>query len=245
MSIAPKTVAVVAIVAAISVALGCGRPELSERVAIPVSTSTPTPINPEVILKRASQVMEELESLHFLLSHELGRTQLGPGLVIDEVEGDIASPDRLSVMFSGSFGTGFAINVSLISIEGASYMTNPFTGEWEVGPTGVSALGFFDPRRGIGSMISQVDKLSLLTDATDRHGMYKIGGYLMTEALAPLLGTTLVGESVRVELTIDAERLYLIEARIIGRVAPTDDKNIIRVVALSAFDKPISIEAPL
>ena len=245
MAVAPKALAVAAIATVVSITLGCGLSESPERAALAEPIPTPTPINPEAVLERAGRVMEGLESLHFRLSHERGRTQLIPGLVIDEAEGDVASPDGLSVTFSGSYGTGFAVRASLISVGGASYMTNPFTGEWEAGPTGVSALGFFDPRRGIAAMMSQVDQPSLLKGATDRRNVYMIGGDLVTEALAPLLGTTLVGETVRVELTIDADRLYLLEARIDGRVTPTDDEDVVRIVTHSAFNSPISIEAPL
>ena len=92
--------------------------------------------------------MEGLDSFHFRLHHEKGAMELVAGLVIDEMEGDVASPDKLSVTFSGSLG-GLTLEASLITLGDSGYITNPLTGEWESGPTGVSSFGFFDPSKGI------------------------------------------------------------------------------------------------
>ena len=189
--------------------------------------------------------MANLQMFHFRIHHESGGLELLPGLVIDEVEGDVINPDKLSMEFSGSLGTGLTIKASLITLGDAGYMTNPLTGEWEKGPTGISSLGFFDPSSGIVTMMSQVDEVRVLDDGPGSRGVHRLGGSLPVEALVPLVGTTLEGVSVVVELTIDAGDSYLLEARFVGPVTPTDPDDVVRVITLSAFDEPISIEAPL
>ena len=163
-----------------------------------------------------------------------------PGLLIQEAEGDVISPDKISTDFSGSFG-GFAVKSSLITIGDKSYMTNPLTGQWEDVPTDVSPLGFFNPRQGIASMMSQVTSPTLLPGGGDS---IRVQGRIPAEALAPLLGATVKGTTVAVELAIDANELYLLEAVFDGRVTPTEIDGVIRVIRLSRFNEPITIEPP-
>jgi hypothetical protein len=188
--------------------------------------------------------MEDLRTFHFRLYHERGSLELTPGLVIDEAEGDAARPDILSVSFKGSAG-GIAIRVRLITIGDAGYMTNPLTGVWEAGPAGVSSLGFFDPSSGIASMMQGLGEARLLDLADLARPAYVIAGIMPAEALGPLVGATVEHAAVRVRLTIDAERLYLLEARFEGRVTPTDADDAVRMITLSRFDEPVAIEPPI
>ena len=222
-------------------AWGCGSPRPPE----PTATLSPAPFNPEAVVRRSGEVMESLETFHFRLHHETGNLELLPGLILDEVEGDVISPDKLSLTYRGTFGTGFAIRGSLITMGDAGYMTNPLTGEWEAGPTGVSSMGFFDPRRGIAEMMSGVEELSLLDGAGDARRVYRIGGTLVADALGPLVGATLEGTNVTAELTIDVDQSYLLEARISGAVTPRDSEDVVRVIIISAFNEPLTIEPPL
>ena len=152
----------------------------------------------------------------------------------------MVKPDKISVEFSGSFA-GFFVKSGLVTIGELSYMTNPLTGQWESVPADVSPLGFFNPRRGISAMMSRVNDASLLPGDSEVH---RIKGTLPAEALAPLLGTTMQGTMVDVEMTISKRELYLTEAVFDGRVTPTERDGVIRVITLSRFDEPTTIEAP-
>ena len=74
--------------------------------------------------------------------------------------------------------------------------------------------------------------------------MYRLGGELPAEALAPFVGATLQDATVMVELTIETEGMFMAEARIMGQVKATDSEDFVRVISLSAFNEPVSIEAP-
>ena len=202
--------------------------------------ATPTPIDPGTVLRESGKVMEELASFHFHLGHRSGRTPLTASLAVKEVQGDVVKPDKMSVRFTGTFG-GFAINSKVINIGDTTHMTNPLTGQWETMDKAVSPLGFFDPRRGIASMMSRVDEASLLSAAGET---IRLGGRLPAEALARLVGTTVTGTTVTVELAIDARNLYLIEVLLDGRITPTEPDGTVRVITLSRFGEPVAIEPP-
>ncbi len=237
-SLAARPTAVAVSVALLLNMLACGRSEPA------VATPTPTPLNPAVVLERSGQVMQNLTSFHFRLHHESGSLELLPGFLIDEAQGDVINPDKISVSFSGSFGGAFAIRASLITLGEESYMTNPLTGEWQATATGVSPLGFFKPAQGIAAMMSRVDQVHQIDVKGQGQSTYRLSGNLEAEALAPLLGATLPDSTVRVDLTIDAVGYYLLRAEIAGRVTPSDDDGPVRVIELSAFDEAITIEAP-
>ena len=74
---------------------------------------------------------------------------------------------------------------------------------------------------------------------------YHLKGRLPTEALASLLGTTVKGATISVELTIDAEGLYLLEALLDGRVTVGEPDGTVRVIILSRFNESFAIEPPL
>ena len=122
-------------------------------------TPTPTPIDPEALLLASGRLMKGLEAFHFRLSHESGATALLPNLLVDEVEGDVMKPNRISVRFTGTLGS-LAFRADLITVGDASYMTNPLTGQWGPAPGEVSPLGFFSE---IDSMMAQVDQVRLVS----------------------------------------------------------------------------------
>ena len=148
-------------------------------------TPTPTPIDPEaLLLESGSGLMKRLETFHFRLSHKSGATALMPNLLVDEVEGDVMKPNRISVRFSGTLGS-LAFRADLITVGDASYMTNPLTGQWGPAPGGVSPLGFFSE---IDSMMAQVDQVKLVSSDGRVH---RLSGRIPAEALARSSGRPL------------------------------------------------------
>jgi hypothetical protein len=215
------------------VVFACGRPQ-------PTPTSTPTPLNLEALLQESGKVMEDLDSFHFELTHRSGSTPMLPNLSVREAAGDVVKPDKLSVSFSGAFGS-FAVKSSVIAIGDSSYMTNPLTGRWESIANEVSPLGFFNPREGIAAIMSQVTQVSLVS--ADAEAL-RLRGTLPAEALAPLLGAAVQGTTIAVELKLDARQLYLLEAVLDGRVTALEPDGVVRLITLSRFNQPTAIEPP-
>ncbi len=203
---------------------------------------TPTPINVEGILRRSGEATASLDTFHFRLEHnDDGSTPFSDTLDITEAEGDVASPDSISISFSGKFGGRFAMRASLITIGDDSYMTNPLSGNWEEVAAEVSPLGFFDPQRGIGAMMTGLRNPTLASKAGDE---FRIDGNLDVEALRPLLGDAAQGGSVRVEVTLEKDTLLMKKAVIEGKATANEPDGVVRTITLSQFNEPISISTP-
>ena len=158
-------------------------------------TPTPVPLSVQEILQRSGEATGVLGTFRFTLEHNKGGgTPISETVVVTEVEGEVVSPDSISITFAGTFGR-FAVKSSIVTIGSESYMTNPVTGVWEQVSTGVSPLGFFDPQEGIGSMMTQMRDAVLVSRTPEE---YRIDGILTSEELRPLLGTVLAGLDVEV-----------------------------------------------
>ena len=218
--------------------LSCGGNSTPEATATPAPT--PTPVNVEELLRLAGEATAALQSFHFLLEHNKGGTPLAPNLTVTEAEGDVASPDGISIEFAGIIGA-FAVRSSLITLGDKSYMTNPLTGVWESVPKEVSPLGFFDPKLGIGAMITGVLNPILLSSKKNE---FQVGGKLPVDALKPLLGSATQGTTVDAVLTIDADTFFLTKAVLTGRVTAPEPDGVVRTITLSEFNQPMLIVAP-
>ena len=140
----------------------------------------------------------------------------------------------------GTFGS-FAIKSSLIAMGNESYMTNPVTGNWEAMQKKASPLGFFDPLGGITSIMLFIDDVFMLDNDDE---IYVLQGVLATEHLSSLVGDTLKGGMVDLEIKIYSDTKYLVEAVIAGKIMPDDPDGIVRVITLSEFNEPVTIESP-
>jgi len=80
-------------------AVGCSGSSAEDPESSPVPTPTPTPlpIDPAELLERSGELMQGLSSFRFRINHEGGGTQLFEGMDILEAEGEVVSPDRISL----------------------------------------------------------------------------------------------------------------------------------------------------
>ena len=217
------------------VASACGG---SEPVATPVPTAEP--LTEAEVLSRSANLMAGLATFRFEMTHEVGTTEFLPGVEVEEVFGDVQPPDRLYCEFSGLFGN-IPINAKLIAIGDANYMTNPLTGEWQEIDATVSPIQFFNPKEGVSSVLDEVTGAAFVASEPD---LYKLTGKVPVGSLEALMGATVEGGIVDIEVEIDAGSLHLKLVRFIGQVTLSDTPDTVRVVTLSRFDEPVTIEAP-
>ena len=219
--------------------VGCAHSPQPDPTAIPAPT--PTPIDLAALLTRSGEATGALKTFRFQLEHNRdGGTPLTETLTVTEADGIVVSPDAVSIEFAGTVGN-FAVRSSLITLGDDSYMTNPLTGVWEQVAREVSPLGFFDPQRGIGSMMTQLQSPALVSKSDSE---FEIEGALPVEALEPLLGGLTQGTTVNARLTIDANSLFLERAILDGRVTATEPDGVVRTITLSEFNEQVTIEPP-
>ena len=217
--------------------------------ATPTPEPTPTPIpDPAAILARAAERVAAAESLGFVLEHPTGSTELSPGLLLIRAEAAANTPDRfrlaLELEASGSF-----LELEVIGIGEAAWMTNLFSGEWESVPA-AALPGRWDQAGAVfAAAIAAVESPQLagaepIEDSEGGYTAWVIRGTLPGTALAAALPGTLAEQAVPVTVWVDQSERRLPRLRLEGPLVAGDLPEVSRVLTLTALQPPAEIVAP-
>ena len=137
------------------------------------------------------------------------------------------------------------LRVEVIGIGDEGWMTNPFSHQWQSLPKGTTISAIFDPAAGIQAVAGSLQDVSVA-------GVEKVGGdntYLLEgqvdsgvlKAAAPIAEA---GLTVNVKIWVGVDDYNIRQVRLEGPFAPGEPENIVRILSLSKFDEPVSIEPP-
>ena len=222
----------------------CGGPAAT---ATPQPTPTPQP-DPAAILARAAARVAAAESLGFVLEHPAGSTELSPGLRLIRAEGAANAPDRfrlaLELEASGSF-----LELEVIGIGEAAWMTNLFSGEWESVSAAALPVRWEQAGAVFAAAIAAVESPQLagsepVADAEGGYTAWVIRGTLPGTALAAVLPGTLAEQAVPVTLWADQSERRLPRLRLEGPLVVGDLPEVSRVLTLTTLQPPAEIAAP-
>ena len=106
--------------------------------------SDPTPtLDPQLhaqeILRQSVERLLVLESAEFILEHQVGTTELLPGIEMIKVYGVADIPDKFSFTVEAEISNTF-FETSVVDIGDEAYMTNFLNGQWEEVPKDILPL---------------------------------------------------------------------------------------------------------
>jgi hypothetical protein len=218
--------------------------------AVGCATSEPTPVpttpRPQITAEQAvdqsQAAMAILDSFGFELTHESGFTTLSGALRLSRASG-IVAPGGLDLNAEASIGRAF-VRVEAVVIEERTWMTNPLTGVWSEIPPEDSPFSFLDPVKLVADILGETQEPAYVQDG-ESSGDITVTGRIPSPTLAALVGTVDPDAVPSVELTLDSGSYLLKKIIISGNVQPEDEPDTIRVITLSEFDKPVSLEPPI
>lgn len=199
------------------------------------------------LTREAADLMEALESFHFVVSHEIGTTPITAGLQMERAEGDSKTPDRLRADVDAlvpQLGNS-PIKVQVVWVGDVAKMTNPFDRtRWLDVPEG-ALQGLFDPGGGTVSALRAATGHEVTAEE-------KAGGVQSWVVTAEVDGAALKafadvaepGYTVALTLWIGQDDGLVHRIRLAGEMGPDDTAGVIRVVELSRFNDPVEIELP-
>ena len=212
--------------------------------ATPLPSLIPTPADPQTLLQESGRRMAELHTFFFKIQHQGGGTPFG-GLEVQEVSGYVISPDRMQITFTARSG-GFLLESQLITIGDETFISNPFTGEWQPSGEGASPFGFFDPQKGIAAITANATG-AIYSGQGRAKGVtaYRIRASLVADDLRAFVEETAGDAPVEAELWIGVEDLLLRKVVLRGRLTPSEVDGITRTIELNYFNRDVTIEPPL
>lgn len=230
------TVAVISCFAAL-ISCGANQPE------VPTTTPPPDP-DPVAILVNAADRFEALEFFKFTMTHENGGTPIAFGLVMEDVTGDVAAPDRLQAAI-GAFAGNLFFDVTLVAIGDRTFLTNPFTKEFEEIEGGVISSALLDPTTGISGIIRDaVDPV--LEGESEIEGVttYHVTSVIDSAQLTSIAPSAEPGLPIEVGIWIGKDDSFVYKIHMFGPMSSDEEPNITRTIRPSDFDIPVEIAMP-
>ena len=209
----------------------------------PAPTPPPAP-DPVAILQDAADRFEALEFFKFTMLHENGGTPITFGLVMEDVTGDVAAPDRLQADI-GAFAGNLFFDVTLVAIGDRTFLTNPFTKEFEEIDGGVISSALLDPATGISGIIRDAVDPVLEGEADiDGAQTYHLTSVIDSAQLTSIAPSAEPGLPIEVGIWIGKDDSLVYKIYMVGPMSSDEETNITRTILISAFDIPVEIAMP-
>lgn len=206
-----------------------------------------TPVDPRAILDQAGSKLNAVKYFHFKLTQDNGTTPL-PALPLNmqlvSAEGDVATPDRVQADVTAK-AAGANLKVKVIGIANKSWLTNPFTRQWEALPGDVSVRDIADPAGIVQGVIGQMQDVRLAgQEKVGDVQTYRIEGKTDSGSLQPTIASAEPGHPVDVQAWVGVSDGLPYRVRLSGPVNKDEAKNVVRTLELSSYDTAVDIKAP-
>lgn len=210
----------------------CGGDE-ADTAALPAAST---------VLDQSATRMEQLRSMHFLLEHDNGSTEIVRGIAMTRAEGDVVTPDKMQATVKGGLGpVNFELGIVILGKD--AWIQNPLNRRWESESITIDQV--FDPRQGVIALVrSTRDATVTGTEEVGGVNCYRLEATLDSGDLDLLPGDPEPGKSVptRAWIGVDDHLVRKVELR--GAVSEDESPNLVRTLTLSRFDEDISIVPP-
>jgi len=195
------------------------------------------------LLQAGVEKTSAAKSFHFTLDVQ-NVPKTASGLQLTGAEGDVAVPDRARADVTGNFA-GTAIATQIVAMGDEVWLKNPLTGTWQRIDVSTTPIALLDPAKGVLGVMSKVSEpKDAGTEDVDGVALRKISGTASAADVAPLVAVGPSSRKVPVTLWIGEKDHLLRRIEIRGPVAEGEPKDALRVIEISRFDQPVTIERP-
>lgn len=199
--------------------------------------------SPQQIVAGTARQTAKVRSFHFVL--RVRHAPINPaGLSLSYADGDVAVPNELRARIAGTLTT-VSLKSSLVFVGGEYFLQDPFSGRWRKLDAVTNPVKFFDPAKGVLSIIAAATGLA--ANGSERAGgtdCWRLRARVRTSALSAVLGNPPSAKLVPLTLWIGKSDLVLRRLRLDGAVTPGDSRKTSRQLDLSSLGESVVIKAP-
>jgi hypothetical protein len=214
--------------------------------------STPPPLPPAEIIANAIERLKASEGFHFTIERTgtLAYIDSDNKIALNRIDGDFVTPDRVKGKIRVSVG-GFTAEVSMVSIQGRYWQTNPLNQTWEEYEPGTAfnpAL-LFDSEKGIQPMLqTDLSELTLVgnekLDKWPDKQLYHLKGKMKGERIAEITFELIGPEVMDVDVWIAPNTFEVHRIQIIDPVEGNSQPTIWAVDFLN-YGQKVDIQPPV
>ncbi len=225
--------------------VSCGEnPTATPTVAPP--TATPVPLDAKGIAKLATDKINGLNSVHFIIDIKSGEVVIYNGITFKHGEGDLTRPDKYRAKLRVVLAIA-QVDAETVGIQDKQWILLPnLSKDWQPLPSniGFKASVLFDPDKGLSSVVSKIKDISQDGSETlSGVDCYKLKGIVSGPDIAPLTAGTLGKNDVNFEVWIG--KSDFITRQVTFKEISTDAKASDWQLNFSGFDKPVDIKSPV
>jgi lipoprotein LprG len=226
----------IASLAIVILAAGCGGDDATGPTLAP---------DLDTIITAAAETMGSVDTVQFGIERGGAPVYIDPldTLAFVSADGRFAAPDSADALLVVSVGD-LRAQIGAVAIDGATWLTNPITGDWELAPDGYTfdPATLFDPELGWRPLLADDLSGAELIGLEDRGGtpLYHVRGNAPEDRIS-LITAGLVGQDVIVDLWIDP---------VTGAVAEAEFDTEYRGdlsdwrLTFTGYGEPLTIEVP-
>jgi len=205
----------------------------------------PLPADVATILDASSASMAAVTSVRFDLVRSGAPVFIDEfeSLALDKLKGRFSSPGAADAVLIITVDGSLTTELGAVALDGQVWLSNPVTGRFEVLETGydIDPANFFDPERGWGPLMTELDE-AVLVGVENRGGKrYHVRGVASAARVEIITAGLVSGQDVTVDFWLERDT-GLVTAAEFSTVY--DSKTTNWVLELSHYGDEFKIEAP-
>lgn len=213
--------------------------------------SAPPSLPPDEIVSRAIERVKSTPGFHFTITRTgaLAYIDTNNTLAVNVIDGDFVTPDRVKGKIRVSVG-GFPAEVSIVSIQGRYWQTNPLNQTWEEYDPGTvfNPAILFDSQKGIQPMLqSDLSGLKLVgnekLDKWPGQQLYHLSGKMKGERIAEITFGLIGPKELDVNLWVTPKTFELDRIQIVNSVEGSTQPTTWSIDFLN-YDQKADIQPP-
>jgi LppX_LprAFG lipoprotein len=202
-------------------------------------------VDAQKVAADAVPAMQALKSFHFV--YEVVKPQNAKpaqGLEIAKIEGDVTADGKMKAAID-LLQNGVPVQVNFVALGDVHYIQDPTSQIWQGVPAAKSPVGKINLNTGAIQILQKLDKLEYV-DTQDVGGVktYHLKGSVAPAEVASIVGSVTATKPFAGEIWIGVDDHLVRRIQIEGGATTSEDPKTVRTIDLSAFDQPVTIEAP-
>jgi hypothetical protein len=202
-------------------------------------------VDPATVIDDAVPAMQGLKSFHFV--YEVQKPQDAKpvqGLEIARITGDVTADGKMKASID-LLQNGIPLQANFVAAGDVHYIQDPTTQKWQSLPAAISPVGKLDLSTGAIQVLKKIDKLEYVgTEDVGGTKTYHLKGQVPPAEVAAIAGGSNATKPYAGDVWIGVDDHLVRRIRIVGAAGSGEDPETVRVIDISAFDQPVTIEAP-
>jgi hypothetical protein len=202
-------------------------------------------VDPTEVFVSAVAAMQEVPSFTFTYDVVApDGSEPVKGTVITRITGAVTIEGKMKATID-LLNQGIPLQIEFIADGDTHYIKDPTSQKWQAIPANLSPVGRLDLSAGTIQILEQIgDPQHVGTEDIDGVQVYHMSGAVAAADVAGIAGAATTDEPFVGDIWIGADDHLVRRIELEGAATDSEDPETLRVIELTGFGEPVTIEAP-